>query len=131
MRILIYILLAVCLVGCCAALEPGDVNPPHDPERPVQPIKRRPITPDGIVWRPRYTFSDFEFSLTITRAAACSTQSMSVEVYSLTTGETFRGVLRYEGDSLTIPRDLLGEEFTVTTECDGEVQVEVCTVGQE
>lgn len=133
MRILIYILVAICSVACMAATEPADPRPQPDPkpDRPVQPIKRRPITPDGTVWRPRYTLVvDFDCSIMLNGNYG-SAYSMSVEVYSVTTGRTFSAVLRYEGDALTIPRELLGQEFIITTECDGIIQVELCTIGEE
>ena len=135
MRILIYILLAFCSVACMSMepTDPGaDPKPnPDVPNKPVQPIKRRPVTPDELVMRPRYSLVVDLNSTIIFNGNFGTARPMSVEVYSVTTGRTFSAVLRYEGDALEIPSELLGEEFTITTECDDIVYVELCTLGEE
>lgn len=137
MRILIYILLAICSVACMADVAdqgPQEPNPepaPGDPTKPVQPIKRRPVTPDEIVMRPRYSLVVNLDNTIIYNGNFGTAKPMNVEVYSVTTGRTFSAVLRYEGDALEIPRELLGQEFTITTECDGVIQIELCILGEE
>ena len=111
--------------------EPNPEPAPGDPTKPVQPIKRRPVTPDEIVMRPRYSLVVNLDNTIIYNGNFGTAKPMNVEVYSVTTGITFSAVLRYEGDALEIPRELLGQEFAITTECDGVIQIELCTLGEE
>ena len=53
MRYILYILSILLFVGCEAGpTEPGTPGVPGD-QKPVQPIKRRPIVPRGTTGRPR------------------------------------------------------------------------------
>ena len=89
--------IAVLVVGCEAAdMEVPGVNP-----EPVRPIKRRPITPDGTILRPRIISPDFEIDIPrhdIKAGAA------AVQIYA-STGELLFDNVLYPNEELEIGED--------------------------
>ena len=89
--------IAVLVVGCEAneLWNPG-INP-----KPVRPIKRRPITPDGTILRPRIINPNFEIDIPrhdIKAGAA------AVQIYA-STGELLFDNVLYPNEELEIGED--------------------------
>lgn len=90
--------IAVLVVGCEAAADMGE--PGINPE-PVRPIKRRPITPDGTILRPRIISPNFEIDIPrhdIKAGAA------AVQIYA-STGELLFDNVLYPNEELEIGED--------------------------
>ena len=89
--------IAVLVVGCEAAdMEDPSINP-----KPVRPIKRRPITPDGTILRPRIVNPNFEIDIPrhdIKAGAA------AVQIYA-STGELLFDNVLYPNEELEIGED--------------------------
>lgn len=119
-RTILCLLALVMFVGC-EAMEPpsNDLGPQP---KPVQPIKPRPIVPDGQIQRPRAidgptTVIRVDFSKLGYRSAA---SSYNVVVRSESTAEEYSAVIDASG-YVDVPVVLLGEVFWVMVECDGVV----------
>lgn len=121
-RILCYLIAIVAFVGC----EMGPMSEPSEPSpdpKPVQPIKPRPIVPDGKIERPRVIDAPtivirVDLSTLVDTFAACS---YNVCVRSEYTSEEYFAVID-AASFVDIPVTCLGEEFLVMVECDGVVK---------
>lgn len=102
---LIYIVLLLALVGCEAGLvDMAPTQPSPNPDRPVDkpitPIKRRPIVPNDKTNRPR--FSD-KISLPISMFTFGGKEQLSVTLCSVETGEEQSVIVTPDMESLTMP----------------------------
>lgn len=90
--------IAVLVVGCEAAADMGDpsINP-----KPVRPIKRRPITPDGTILRPRIISPNFEIDIPRHDVKA---GAAAVQIYA-STGELLFDNVLYPNEELEIGED--------------------------
>ena len=111
-RVVLYLLSLVAFVGCecfeCA--DPGARPEPH-PGSPVQPIKRRPIVPDGQLQRPRTIERNIRFIF----GCEFSSEPATMQVYTATGDLLFNDVI-YPDDIIEISKDVETLIFVV----DGE-----------
>lgn len=88
--------IAVLVVGCEAS---EHWNPGID--QPVRPIKRRPITPDGTILRPRIISPNFEIDIPHHDVKA---GAAAVQIYA-STGELLFDNVLYSNEELEIGED--------------------------
>ena len=89
--------IAVLVVGCEAA----DMEVPGGDINPVRPIKRRPITPDGTILRPRIINPNFEIDIPRHDFKA---GAAAVQIYA-STGELLFDNVLYPNEELEIGED--------------------------
>ena len=138
MRKFAYILLAMLMGTGCSYNDSGisgDItNPPSgggdngggevpEGDGPTQPLKRRPIVPNGKIQRPRFRITLINTDLVVS-PEACNTQAMTISVRCEATGFEHRIYGATETDELTIPCDELRGEVAITTEIDGDIEIE-------
>lgn len=88
--------IAVLVVGC----EAMDMGEPGI-DQPVRPIKRRPITPDGTILRPRIISPNFEIDIPRHDVKA---GAAAVQIYA-STGELLFDNVLYPNEELEIGED--------------------------
>lgn len=146
MKKILYILLALLFVGCELDLmhdteqdTPGDVGgdvggggddgtPDDVPGHPLpsQPIKRRPITPQDKIQRPRFTIIS-ERTVELSFDSGSTPACCSVSFRSGNTGEEY---ITLVGDDSVVTLPLMdnSSDYTLTIEGDGVRYVEQITI---
>ena len=89
--------IAVLVVGC----EAEEMGTPGGDINPVRPIKRRPITPDGTILRPRIINPNFEIDIPRHDFKA---GAAAVQIYA-STGELLFDNVLYPNEELEIGED--------------------------
>ena len=105
--------------------KPGDDDVPGSP-LPSQPIKRRPITPQDKIMRPRLTIIS-EKSIELRIDGIYATNCCSVSLRSDSTGEEYI-VLMGEDMVVTLPIMDDSSDYTLRIEGDGVSYVEKFTI---
>ena len=99
--------IAILAYGCAAEhCMPSDTNQP-----PVQPIKRRPIVPDGQLQRPRTIERNIRFIF----GSEFSSEPATMQVYTATGDLLFNDVI-YPDDIIEISEDIETLIFVVNGE---------------
>ena len=129
------ILFVLLFVGCELSMpeepsnpdtgKPGDGDVPGSP-LPSQPIKRRPITPQDKIKRPRLTIIS-EKSIELRIDGIYATNCCSVSLRSDSTGEEYI-VLMGEDMVVTLPIMDDSSDYTLRIEGDGVSYVEKFTI---
>lgn len=135
MKKILYILFVLLFVGCELSMpeepsnpdtgKPGDGDVPGSP-LPSQPIKRRPITPQDKIKRPRLTIIS-EKSIELRIDGIYATNCCSVSLRSDSTGEEYI-VLMGEDMVVTLPIMDDSSDYTLRIEGDGVSYVEKFTI---
>ena len=135
MKKILYILFVLLFVGCELSMpeepsnpdtgKPGDDDVPGSP-LPSQPIKRRPITPQDKIKRPRLTIIS-EKSIELRIDGIYATNCCSVSLRSDSTGEEYI-VLMGEDMVVTLPIMDDSSDYTLRIEGDGVSYVEKFTI---
>lgn len=135
MKKILYILFVLLFVGCELSMpeepsnpdtgKPGDGDVPGSP-LPSQPIKRRPITPQDKIKRPRLTIIS-EKSIELRIDGIYATSCCSVSLRSDSTGEEYI-VLMGEDMVVTLPIMDDSSDYTLGIEGDGVSYVEKFTI---
>lgn len=136
MKKILYILFVLLFVGCEFSMpdmppsnpdtgKPGDDDVPGSP-LPSQPIKRRPITPQDKIKRPRLTIIS-EKSIELRIDGIYATNCCSVSLRSDSTGEEYI-VLIGEDMVVTLPIMDDSSDYTLRIEGDGVSYVEKFTI---